>query len=99
MIRREIGGVSLVLGMINFIKNRNFTKRMFMAVPLNSTQLEILNLFSHDQSEEDLKELKSLLISYLADKVTREADKAYDKAGYTAETFEKWKSEHFRKTA
>ncbi len=50
-----------------------------MSVALNNTQLQILNLFSHDQSEEDLKEIKSLLITYLADKVTREADKAFDK--------------------
>jgi hypothetical protein len=70
-----------------------------MSAALNSTQLEILNLFSHNQSEEDLKEIKSLLITYLADKVTREADKAFNKKGYTAKVFEKWKTEHFRKRA
>ncbi|MEO7049445.1 MAG: hypothetical protein ABI091_29340 [Ferruginibacter sp.] len=68
-----------------------------MPASLNSTQLEILNLFSHEQSEEDLREIKSLLIAYLTDKVTRESDKAFDKKGYSVEIFEKWKSEHFRK--
>jgi hypothetical protein len=59
-----------------------------MSGALNNTQLEILNLFTHDQSEEDLKEIKSLLITYLADKVIREADKSFDKKGYTSEIFE-----------
>jgi hypothetical protein len=70
-----------------------------MGAALNNIQLEILNLFSHNQNEEDLKEIKSLLITYLADKVTREADKAFDKKGYAPGVFEKWKSEHFRKGA
>jgi len=70
-----------------------------METALNNTQLEILNLFAVNQSEEDLKEIKSLLIAYLSDKVVREADKAADAAGYTSETFERWKEEHFRKSA
>jgi 5-deoxy-D-glucuronate isomerase len=70
-----------------------------MSAPLNDIQLEILKLFQQAQSEEDLKEIKSLLITYLADKVTRTADKAFDQKGHTASVFEKWKKEHFRKRA
>ncbi|MBX2922722.1 MAG: hypothetical protein KF746_11060 [Chitinophagaceae bacterium] len=70
-----------------------------METALNNAQLEILKLFASEQSEEDLREIKSLLVTYLADKVTREADKAFDTKGYTTEVFEKWKVEHFRKTA
>lgn len=70
-----------------------------MPQSLNNTQLEILNLFSHEQTEEDLEEIKSLLAKYLADKVTREADKSFDKKGYTNDVFKKWKKEHFRKRA
>lgn len=70
-----------------------------MPIALNDVQLEILKLFRHEQSIEDLKELKSLLITYLSDKVTREADKAFDEKGYSASVFEKWKKEHFRKSA
>jgi 5-deoxy-D-glucuronate isomerase len=65
---------------------------------LNDTQLEILKLFRGNQSEEELQEIKSLLIAYLAGKVTMEADKAFDKQGYSTAVFEKWKQEHFRKT-
>jgi hypothetical protein len=70
-----------------------------MPIALNNTQLEILKLFGHEQSEEDLKEIKSLLLAYLADKVTREADKAFDNKGYTTTIFEQWKKEHFRKSS
>ena len=70
-----------------------------MPMSLNNTQLEILKLFSQEQSEEDLKEIKSLLVTYLADKVSREADNAFDKKGYPASIFENWKKEHFRKSA
>jgi hypothetical protein len=68
-----------------------------MAIALNSTQLEILKLFSYEQSESDLKEIKSLLVAYLASKTVREADKAFDDKEYTAAVFEQWKNEHFRK--
>ncbi len=34
-----------------------------MGAALNHTRLEILNLFSKDQREEDLKEIKSLLVT------------------------------------
>lgn len=68
-------------------------------MPLNNAQLEILKLFGEEQSEEDLKEIKSLLVAYLADKVTREADKAFERKGYAISVFEKWRKEHFRKSA
>ena len=64
---------------------------------LNDTQLEILKLFRGNQSEEELQEIKSLLIAYLAGKVAMEADKAFIKQGYSTVVFEKWKQEHFRK--
>jgi hypothetical protein len=70
-----------------------------MSVALNSTQLEILKLFRNDQPEEELQEIKSLLVAYLANKVTFEADKAFDEKGYPETIFENWKNEHFRRIA
>jgi hypothetical protein len=70
-----------------------------MSTALNDVQLEILKLFQHNQSAEDLKEIKSLLIAYLSDKVTREADKAFDEKGYSAAIVEHWKNDHFRKSS
>jgi hypothetical protein len=68
-----------------------------MPIALNNTQLEILKLFRNNQPEEELQEIRSLLTTYLADKVTMEADKAYQEKGYTTAIFEKWKQEHYRK--
>ena len=70
-----------------------------MPAALNSAQIEILKLFRNDQTEEELQELRSLLTAWLAAKVTYEADKAFKEQGLTAAIFEKWKQEHFRKTA
>jgi hypothetical protein len=69
-----------------------------MSIALNDVQLEILKLFHHNQSPEDLNEIKSLLITYLSDKVTREADKAFEQKGYSTEIFDQWKKDHFRKS-
>ena len=70
-----------------------------MPAALNNTQLEILKLFRNDQTKEELQEIRSLLIAYLADKVTSEADKAFQEKNYAITIFEKWKQDHFRKTA
>ncbi|HEY2581237.1 MAG TPA: hypothetical protein VGI43_05505 [Mucilaginibacter sp.] len=67
-----------------------------MSLALNPTQLEILKLFRNDQSEEELQEIGSLLITYFANKVTFEADNSFDKNGYTKDVFEKWKNENFK---
>ena len=66
---------------------------------LNASQLEILKVLDYLKEESDLAEIKSLLIAYLSDKVVRSADSAFEEKKYTAEIFEKWKSEHFRKSA
>ena len=70
-----------------------------MHIPFNNTQLEILKLLNHLKDEKDLAEIKSLLAAYLSDKVVRHADNAFDEKKYTATIFEKWKKEHFRKSA
>ena len=60
-------------------------------------QKEIFNLIQDIQSEDELSEIKSLLVAYLSDRVVREADKAVTENNYSADVFTKWKDEHFRK--
>ena len=60
---------------------------------LNSSQIEILKLFNNHNTEEDLKELKKVLIAYLSKKVVTEADKNTN----TNETPIDWQNEHFRR--
>lgn len=70
-----------------------------MSLELNHIQKEIINLIGEIKSSKELDEIKSLLLAYLADRGTRVADKAFDEKGYTTEVFNKWKNEHFRKSA
>lgn len=70
-----------------------------MQTALNPSQLEILKVMQYLKDEKDLKELKSLLVAYLSDKVVRSADAAFNEKGYSADVFETWKKEHFRKSA
>jgi hypothetical protein len=70
-----------------------------MPATLNDTQLEILKLFTYLKDEKELREIKSLLVAYLSDKVVRSADSAYYERKYTEKIFESWKREHFRKSA
>jgi hypothetical protein len=63
---------------------------------LNAAQLEILKMFKTFKSEEELKELKAHLSKFLVKKMTDAADKAWEERGYTNETVEQWKHEHFR---
>lgn len=70
-----------------------------MTSPLNNIQQEILKVMEHLRDETSLSEIKSLLRVYLSDKVVRSADKAFAEKNYTDAIFEKWKQEHFRKSA
>lgn len=63
---------------------------------LNAAQLEILKLFRAGQTEEELKELKKVLLKFLADRLQKQVDEEWDRRGYTSETIEEWKHEHFR---
>jgi hypothetical protein len=63
---------------------------------LNPSQIQILKMFNSHQTEEDLKKLKKVLVDYLFQRVTEEADRAWDERGYTDETMEQWKNEHMR---
>jgi hypothetical protein len=57
-------------------------------MPLTNLQLELLKVFSHDLSESELKEIKSLLLEYFAKKAVIEADKVWDS--------EKWDEEKMK---
>jgi hypothetical protein len=70
-----------------------------MPMQLSYMHKEIINLIQDIKSVKELEEIKSLLIAYFSDKVTREADKAFADKAYTKDIFEKWKAEHFRKRA
>ena len=69
---------------------------MSTAKKLTKIQLELLKLFSVDLSEEQFKEIKTLLTNYFADKVTSEMDKLFEDNKWGADQIEKWSNEHMR---
>ena len=63
---------------------------------LNNAQIEILKLFSHQNTEEELRELKQLLINFLSKKLVKALDESIDKKS-NLENLNNWKDEHFRR--
>lgn len=63
---------------------------------LNQHQLEILKLFSRKLNDNDLLEIKRLIVKYLAGKVTDMADEIWDKNNWTDEDMEKLLNTHKR---
>ncbi|MBK7871123.1 MAG: hypothetical protein IPJ74_10750 [Saprospiraceae bacterium] len=63
---------------------------------LNQHQLEILKLFTRELDENDLVEIKRLIVKYLADKITKMADEIWDKNNWTNEDMERLLKTHKR---
>ena len=61
--------------------------------PLSNLQLKLLQLFSQNVPEEDLKSIQRMLVRYFAEKASDAADEDWDAKNYDAETF---KNEHSR---
>lgn len=66
-----------------------------MAV-MSNLQLELLRLYATDVSEETLREVKTILAKYFADKATAEMDKVWDDQGLSEQTVIDWTNEHNR---
>ena len=64
---------------------------------LNQVQLHLMELFSRPMTEQELLDIKELLLQYYAQKAEGELDRFWDKKEFTPETFrEKTKDLHFR---
>lgn len=63
---------------------------------LNPTQLEILKLFSRELAEEDLTEIKRLIVKYLAEKASKMADQIWQEKGWTNEDMDRLANTHVR---
>lgn len=63
---------------------------------LSNLQLELLKIFSFDISDEQLLEIKSILVNYFADKITNDIDQLFEGEGWGLEKIEEWQKEHMR---
>ncbi|GAB5554112.1 MAG: hypothetical protein Sapg2KO_37030 [Saprospiraceae bacterium] len=63
---------------------------------LSNIQLELLKVFSIDLSNEQLEEIRLLLMNYFAEKVTKDFDDMFEENGWGDEKIEEWSQEHMR---
>jgi len=64
--------------------------------PFNAAQQELLQLFAAGLSDEELRELKQILLDFKFRRVTTLADKVWDEKGWNDETVEKILQTHLR---
>ena len=63
---------------------------------LTNLQKELLKTFSFELSEGQLKEVKTLLSKYFAQKATEEVDVLWEKNKWTEDIMNEWLNEHLR---
>ncbi|QTA85965.1 hypothetical protein [Desulfonema magnum] len=64
-----------------------------LQTPLSNLQMEILELYSTNLDEDELKELKIILAKFCADKAVREADRLWDERNLSDRDMERWLNE------
>jgi len=64
--------------------------------PLSNAQLELLKLFSRDLPEEDLIEIKQMIVNYLAEKLAQKTDEIWEEKGWTNKDMERFLNAHMR---
>lgn len=67
-----------------------------LSAPLNKTQLELLQLFNTQLTDEEWVEVKRMFVRFLAEKVKRLADEEWDEKGWTAKDMKRLSQEHLR---
>ena len=70
-------------------------KNMAMATQdkITNLQQELLNIFSFDVSEEDLREIKTMLSNYFSEKRPNDPDRLWEARGWTDKAQEFWDGE------
>ena len=60
---------------------------------LTNTQLELLKIFSYDLPEEELKDLKKVLINFFAQRIRKRTSQIWEERNYSSETMKDWLNE------
>lgn len=60
------------------------------APPLTNLQLELLKVFSNELLDEEILEIKQLLVKYFAEHIKKRASIIWKEKGYTQEDMDKW---------
>lgn len=65
-------------------------------IGLNDVQLGLLRMFDRNIPQEDIKEIKRVLVKHLSQKLLDEVDKVIEQKEITKTDFKKLETEHFR---
>ncbi|WP_128545485.1 hypothetical protein [Larkinella soli] len=63
---------------------------------LTNLQLELLETFSYQLPEEQIREIRQLLTQYFLDKADQEMDRLRQENGWNEKTVEQWAQAHER---
>ena len=69
---------------------------MGAAKKLSNLQIELLEVFTYDLSDEQLVEIRDLLTNYFSEKVSTGIDKLFEDNNWGEEKIEEWSNEHMR---
>ena len=58
--------------------------------PLSNLQLELLKMYSHGIPEQQLREVKEMLVEYFFQKATEAADELWEEKGWSNDTMDEW---------
>lgn len=67
-----------------------------MTKPLTNLQVELLKSFNFEIDEDQLREIKQMLVDYFAKKVTDGVDELFEDKGWDDGKLEEWSEEHMR---
>lgn len=66
---------------------------------LSNIQLELLKLYATDIPDEDLINIKRLMVQYFAEKITQQMDMLWEENNWTAQTMHEWAAGHIRSSS
>ena len=69
---------------------------MQQQIRINPAQYEVLNVLSCIDKEEDVAELKNVIVQFLNPRLQRELDRLWDNGTLTEQKMKAWESEHMR---
>jgi hypothetical protein len=84
--------------MCKFAKKESLKMKNMQRTPMNQAQMMVLNIVQEQYSEQDLAELRQLLIDFNHRKMQNHLEKTVTDKKYTAKDFEKMLKGHARKT-
>lgn len=59
---------------------------------LTNAQIELINWFDLQMTDEEVGELRQILIQHYADKITTDVDKLFEEKGWGDEKIEEWRT-------